>query len=120
MTTLNNSKKQKLLVEYLVSSADVFAACKGIVIAEYFNPEYRQTVSFLHNYYDQYRALPTPTQIEAETGVSLSHHLTMSRAETEYASNEVETFCKRRAMESAIVRAPWLQWRIDSAVRLLQ
>lgn len=108
MTNLNNSKKQKLLIEYLISSVDVFAACKGIVVADYFNPEYRQTVAFLHAYYDQYRALPTTTQLEAETGVTLTQHLTMSRAETEYASDEVETFCQRRAMESAIVKAPTL------------
>jgi len=36
-----DDKKQKLLIEYLVSSPDTFALCQGIVQADYFDPEYR-------------------------------------------------------------------------------
>ena len=42
-----DSKKQKLLIEYLISSTDTFGLCQGIVQSEYFDPEFRNTVKFI-------------------------------------------------------------------------
>ena len=57
--------KQQLLLEYLVSSVDTFALCKSIVKPEYFDPELRRSVEFIHDYYDKYSSIPTSDQIEA-------------------------------------------------------
>ena len=66
-----NTQKQKLLIQYLMSSADTFALCKSIVKADYFAPEYRKTIDFLQDYYDKYSALPNADMVKAETGVVL-------------------------------------------------
>lgn len=66
-----NNKKQKLLVEYLVSSVDTFAMCKSIVKPDYFDPELRSAVEFIHQFYEKYHQTPNPIQIEAETSCEI-------------------------------------------------
>lgn len=101
----NNNNKQRLLVEYMISSPDTFARCKAIVKSEYFDPEFRKSVDFLHEYYNKYSATPSPAQIEAETGVALNTQ-PVTRADLKYCSDEIETFCRRRAVQQAVLTAP--------------
>lgn len=102
-----NSNKQQLLLEYLVSSADTFAICKSIVKPEYFNPEFRKTVEFLHSYYDKYHALPSSEQISAETEVTLKKQQ-ITKDQIAYCSDEIEQFCRRRALEHVVLAGPSL------------
>jgi len=105
-----NIKKQKLLIEYLISSNDTFAICSSIVQSDYFDPELRNAVSFVQKYYDEYNTTPTPSQIEGETGIELTTQ-EVSKDQISYCSNEIESFCKRKAIEKAILSSPAL---IDS------
>ena len=115
---MNNNKnktdniKQRLLVEYLISSTDTFALCKSIVKPEYFDPDLRKSVAFIHEYYDDYSATPSPAQINAETGLLLTTHA-VTRDQIEYCSVQVEAFCKRRAMQTAILASPALMENDD-------
>lgn len=99
-----NNKKQKLLLEYLISSPDTFATCQGIVDPEYFDPSYRNAVRFVKSYYDEYSTLPSPKQVEAETNVELQ--LTeVKEDKVKWCSDEIERFCKTRAMERAVLKS---------------
>jgi len=102
-----DNNKQKLLIEYLISSPDTYALCSGIVRPDYFDPEFRNAVKFVHEYYDEYHAVPTSEQIKAETDIDLQQQ-TVTRDQVEYTANEVEKFCKRRAIEKAILESPAL------------
>lgn len=104
---MENNNKQRLLVEYMISSPDTFALCKSIVKADYFDPDYRKTVDFIHTYYDKYSATPTPDMILAETGLSLKKQ-TVTRDQIAYCSDEIEAFCRRKAIEKAIVKSAGL------------
>lgn len=101
------AKKQKLLLEYLLSSVDTFALCKSIINADYFYPEYRKSVEFLINYYDNYAALPALEQVEAETGIELELK-TITKDQIKYTTDELESFCRRKALEHAILASPAL------------
>lgn len=101
---MNNNKKQQLLLEYLISSPDTFALCKSIVKSEYFDPEYRRAVDFVHTYYDKYSATPTPGMIEAEVDVVLKQQQ-ITRDQIAFCSDEIEKFCRTKAMEHAIIKA---------------
>jgi len=103
-----NSKKQKLLLEYLLSSSDTFALCHGILQSDYFDPEFRNTVEFIFDYYEQFSSTPTPKQVEAETNLSLELYDILGNDEIGYCSAEVEKFCKRRALEIATLSLPGL------------
>ncbi len=118
MTKVN---KQQLLLEYLVSSPDTFAMCKGILKSEYFDPEYRKTVDFINTYYDRYNSTPDPIQIEAETGVEIEKRV-VTRDQIKYCSEEIEQFCQRKALEKAIIASAALiekgdAGKIDSMIR---
>jgi len=102
-----DSKKQKLLIEYLISSTDTFALCQNIVEADYFDPEFRQSVAFIKQYYDEYSATPNPKQIEAEAGQVYETH-TIMPDEIKYCSIEIEKFCKHSAMRKASNALPAL------------
>ncbi len=102
-----DTKKQKLLIEYLISSTDTFALCQNIVVADYFDPEFRQPVAFIKEYYDQYSSTPNPVQIEAETSVKFGTH-DIKLDEIKYCSAEIEKFCKHSAMRKASNSLPAL------------
>lgn len=100
-------EKQKLLLQYLISSSDTYAICKSIIKSEYFDPKYRRTIDFIQEYYDKYNALPRPEQIEAETSIKIKTE-PVTRDQIAYCSTEIETFCRRKALEKAILESPAL------------
>ncbi len=100
-------KKQKLLIEYLLSSPDTFALCQAIVNPEYFNPEFRRSVVFMKEYYDTYSTTPSNSQVEAETNILFTMR-DVAPDEIEYCSHEIEKFCKRKGIEAAILASPQL------------
>lgn len=100
-----DSKKQKLLIEYLMSSSDTFAICQGIVKPEYFDPEYRSAVRFIKEYFEQYNTTPDASQIEAESGIKLQKR-EVTHDQLNYTTSEIETFCRRRALEKAVLASP--------------
>lgn len=102
-----NNKKQKLLLEYLVSSPDLFALCSGIVKPKYFDPEFRSAVKFVHKYYMEHNAIPDVDQIEAETDVTIKTK-PITKDQFSYCSKEIESFCKQSAMVEAVRAAPAL------------
>lgn len=94
--------KQRLLLRYLISSSDLFTLTNSILRAEYFDPEVRRAVKFIQNYYHEYRALPDVDQIAAESAVALSS-TEITHDQFKYCVDEVENFCKRKAMEHAVL-----------------
>lgn len=99
-----DSQKQQLLIEYLISSPDTFALSSPIVKPDYFDPEFRHTISFLHNYYDEYHTLPDIDQVEVETGKHFKRR-NITNDKIEYCLNEIELFCQNMAMKNAILTA---------------
>jgi KaiC/GvpD/RAD55 family RecA-like ATPase len=99
---LENPQKQKLLIEYLISSVDVFSLCQPIIQTKFFDPELSQTIDFLLKYYNKYRAIPGTEQIKAETGVQLKTY-ELTRDQVEYSIKEMELFCRRSAIKQAIL-----------------
>lgn len=98
-------QKQTLLVEYLLSSPDTFALTQRIIQPSYFDPSLRPAVGWIQQYFNDYNSLPSPAQVLAETDVSLSLH-TITKPEIKYCSTEIAKFCKRKAVEAAIIAAP--------------
>lgn len=107
-----NTEKQKLLLQYLISSSDLYALCTSIVRPEYFDPEYRNAVKFTQDYYEEYSALPSPDQIKAETGIELTKQ-PIKKDQFEYCADEVETFCRTRAIRGALLASPPLMDKGD-------
>lgn len=99
-----NYEKEKLLLEYLISSPDVYALCSSILNSEYFTIELKNSIHFVQKYFDKYKSLPDPEQILAESGIKLTKHEMVSDKK-EFAIDEIERFCRQRALEDAVVKA---------------
>lgn len=96
------TEKQKLLIEYLLSSPDIFTLTNTITDHKYFEPEFRNTIKFIKDYFEKYQALPDLAQLHAETGITYEIH-SMTKDKIEYCVYEVESFCKEKAIFHAIL-----------------
>ena len=99
-----NAKKQQLVLDYLVSSPDIFSNCITVIQPEYFDPEFRKTVKFVMDYFNEYHAVPTCKQVNAETGIKLEP-IQVTKDQIEWTCKEIESFCKQRALVKAIYAA---------------
>jgi KaiC/GvpD/RAD55 family RecA-like ATPase len=101
-------EKQKLLLTYLVSSQELFVKVSPILKTAYFDPKIKNVVNFVKNYFDTYKTPPSSDQIIAETSQKLDLKPSLTRQELSYAENELEQFCREKAIETAIFAAPKL------------
>lgn len=106
-------QKEQVLLETLLSSHDVFAICNTLVHPSYFTPDLRRAVAFVKGYYDEYGAIPSQRIIEGETGIELDLSTKVTRDEIEYTKTEIEKFCRRKAIEKAVLAAPALIQKQD-------
>lgn len=94
---------QKLFVEFLAHDQDLFVRVNGICNSEYFARELRKTVEFIQDHANEYGALPTHDQIVATTGLELQSLKDIDPRHHDWFIDEFETFCKHKALESAIL-----------------
>lgn len=98
--------KQKLLINYLISSQELYTKVSPILNEGYFDPRAKQTVGFIKRYYEEYKTSPTLEQIKAETKMAGLEVKNLTKQEIKYAENELEQFCLHSAMEMAVFGAP--------------
>jgi KaiC/GvpD/RAD55 family RecA-like ATPase len=103
-----NLEKQKLLLEYCISSGDLFGRVNSILNSAYFDPQIKQAAVFVKDYFEKYKTPPTIEQVFAESKISLKSRGELTKSEIDYASVEIESFCKNKAIESAILNSPKL------------
>lgn len=101
-------QKQYLLLSYLISSQELFVKVSPILQTKYFDPKIKSVVSFIRNYFDDYKSPPNPEQIRAETNQAIEIKTSLTRQELTYAEAELEKFCRNKAIEHAILASPAL------------
>lgn len=101
-------EKQKLLVSVLASNRDLMALCSGIIKPSYFDPSLKKSVRFLKEYFEKYKDVPRASVVRAETGLVLDEVGEINKGEMKFVSEEIETFCRNRAMTEAILSGPEL------------
>ncbi len=103
----DSTEKQKLLIEYMLSSTDTFGVCQNIIDASFFNPELKNSVNYIKKYYEKYNTTPSIDILKAETD-TLFDKKEITPDLISYTCNEIEAFCKRKALENAILSSPAL------------
>jgi archaellum biogenesis ATPase FlaH len=94
---------QKLYVEFLLSDPELYARCQAIVDAEYFDRKFRKSVKFIQEHVSGYSALPTPEQIEAQTGIKFILVKNVDKRHQDWFLDDFEQFCKHKALANAIL-----------------
>lgn len=100
-------EKQKLLIDLLLGNPELFARCNGIIKPSYFDPALKKSVVFLQSYFEKYHEIPNPQIVKAETGFSADFAV-LTKAEQQYASEEIEKFCQVSAAIEAVYSGPEL------------
>lgn len=96
---------QTSLINFLLSDATSFSRCRNILREEYFESRLIPSVRFILEYADEHSRVPIPEQIVAVTGQQFS--LVANPTEREaWLLNEVEQFCRYRAIENVILDGP--------------
>ena len=95
---------QRLLISFMISEPNSFTICQNILKPDYFDAKLRPAVRYILDYAERYRTLPTVDLIEATTGV---HVKPFENAESpqhcEWFLQTIESFCRYKALEIAIV-----------------
>lgn len=95
-------RKQKHLLEILISSNDVFSRCISIIKPEYFQGNLQQLVRFITEYFDKYKTLPEIDTLAVEyADISLEKQV-VTNDKISYACDEIEKFCKEQAVVIAM------------------
>lgn len=98
-----NQHEQKLIIETLVSSTEVFSRCIGILKAEYFDREYQQTIGHVLDYYGKYSNIPSLKSLQAKfPSLKYEDRGFIPTSEEQSTCDEVEFFCKQRALYGAV------------------
>lgn len=99
--------KQLLLIQYLLSSHELFTKVSPIIKPSYFDVKLARSVKFICEYVEKYKGMPSGEQISAETGINVTTK-SLTKQELQYAENEMEEFCRNSAIEGAIMASPAL------------
>ena len=97
--------KQKLLIDVILSSEEVFARCQNILSDKYFVNKLRPAVRFILKHANKYNVLPKIEQVNAETGMAFVCIPDISVQHQDAFLDEIEEFCKNRALADAVISA---------------
>ena len=100
-----NENIQKLLISVLLSDEEIFARCQNIVNAKYFVNKLRPVVRFIMDFANQYRAIPKHEQVAAQFGMEFDRIDNITAALQQSFLDQIEEFCKNRALADAVISA---------------
>jgi len=99
------TKKQKLIIQDIISSPDIYNRTAGILLPEYFDQEYQPVVEYIHKYYGSYGDTPKADQIDAELDIEFEPTDRITRDRIESTCDEIEKFCRETALREAVFAA---------------
>lgn len=97
-----SEEKQKILIELLLSSKELFIKCGCILKPEYFESPFDSVIEFAMGYVQKYNDLPDMAIVTAQTDVKLEHR-EINDANFEWVTDEIESHCQHSAMFNAII-----------------
>jgi hypothetical protein len=71
-----SAEVQKVLIQFMISDPTAFVRCQNIIRPQYWEENLRPAVRYIQKFAEEYRVLPTPEQVEAESGVPLRRSMT--------------------------------------------
>ena len=97
----SNTKKQKLIIQDILSSVELYTRVANILKREYFDKDYGLVVDFIHKYYSKYNSVPDADILDAEFDIEFEPKK-LSRDRLQSSSDEIEMFCRESAVRDAI------------------
>jgi hypothetical protein len=101
-----NEDVQRMLFSVLMSDEEVFSRCVNIIQPKYFVNRLRPAVKFLMQFTSDYKCLPTAEQIKAQFGLEFDRMDNLTEPLRQAFLDQIEEFCKNRALADAVLSAP--------------
>lgn len=99
---------QKVLIQFMLTDNSAFVRCQNIVKPEYWNERLRPAVRYIKKFTEEYRALPTPEQVKAETTLDMPLIPNVQQNHVDWFLDEISGFCRHKAMEALVYEGPKL------------
>jgi hypothetical protein len=99
---------QKVLIQFMLTDNSAYVRCQNIVKPEYWNERLRGPVRYIQKFTEEYRALPTPEQVAAETGIDVPIIPNVQSNHVDWFLDTIADFCKHKAMEALVYEGPKL------------
>lgn len=99
---ITNNKKQKLIIQDIISSPDIYIKTSGILKPSYFDIGYEPVVKYIHDYYEKYSDTPAIDQLNAEFDIDIEVTDKLNRARIQSTCDNIERFCREVAVNNAI------------------
>ena len=100
-----NEDIQRLFIQFLISDHNLFARCQNIVNSDAFSRKFRPTVDLLISHSKDYNKMPNIEQINAVGGLDFEEIKNITPEHQTWFMDEFETFCRHKAMETAIIES---------------
>lgn len=99
--------EQKSLIELIISDGTTFTRIKPILKPEYFDKKYQHAIQYLLDFSSKYNSLPTIQQLNTESREEfrLVPEIQANPNLKQSVLDSAENFCKRQALELAILTA---------------
>lgn len=97
-----NSKEQKLIIDNLLSSGEIFARCVGILEGDYFDPEYKNVINYVKTQAEKYGATPDFDKVNAKFDLGFKPRK-ITTAEITSCCDDIELFCQQQALQAAVL-----------------
>lgn len=104
MTDEYNQETQKLLIQFMISNAELFQRSNAIIKPNYFHTSLRKVIRYIQNHSEEFSTLPTPEHIKAQTGIGLKLIKEMTDGDCQWYLKSIEKFCKERAIEEWLIK----------------
>jgi archaellum biogenesis ATPase FlaH len=97
-----SADKQKLLIDIMLSSEEIFTRCQNIINPKYFDSKLRAPMRFILEYANKYHTLPKVEHLNAQhnLGFMIIDNITIQHQDS--FLDEIEGFCKNKAIALAI------------------
>lgn len=99
---------QKVLIQFMLTDSSAYVRCQNIVKPEYWNERLRPAVRYIKKFTEEYRVLPTPEQVRAETTMDLPIIPNIQPNHVDWFLDEISGFCRHKAMEALVYEGPSL------------
>lgn len=94
---------QQLLIDVIMSDADIFVRCQNIIKVEYFQNKQAKAVQYIIDYAQKYSTLPTVEEVNLKSGTKCTLIPTIDASHQQGFLDTIEEFCRHKALENAII-----------------
>lgn len=99
---------QKLYLSSMLGNPALFARVQHLLKPSYFDPHLQDGVSFMQEFYQKHRGVPSLPVFHASTKLNAIEPTNLPAQDLQFVAEQIASFCQIRAVTEAVLQAPAL------------